>query len=352
MSDQDEVTRRIREGAERLPIRVPPPTIAMANGRRRRRVSVAVTAVAALVIAVGVAFPLRALMRLGEGVPPKPIGPSPSGVIEPPDPTGTIAFLSGGQAFGPISLLDVASGTTEPLTSQSFNSLSLAWSPDGSLIATTDALGEGIGELVLVSAETGKVMRTMPIDPLLHPQDADWSPDGRVLAFTDGLGRLHTIEADGSDLQDVPTDGLATNIAYSPTGNQIALVSDKGDLKILDLGTGTTTVVFEDPPDKRVWFGPTWSPDGSLLAFSMDEEDGSSINIVNTDGSGLRQLVAPSEDATNPSWSPDGNWISFEGGDERRDLFVVSVEGATLRRLTDSGLGEFGSDWGTRRLSL
>jgi WD40 repeat protein len=344
MNEQDELIREIRARAERLPVRIPSPTNAMTTGRRRRRISLAVATLAALVIAVGVALPLRALMRLGEDAPPKPIGPPPAGAV--PAPTGTIAFIGGRDALGPITLLDVASGSTEPLTKQSFSSVNVAWSPDGSMIATTNALGEGTGEIVLVSTKTGEPIRTLPIDPLLDPQDMDWSPDETFLAFTDNRGGLHTIEVDGSRIQDVPTDGRALDIAFSPQEDEIAFVGDKGDLKVVNLATRRTRVVFEDPPGQRVWFAPTWSPDGSKLAFSVIEENRSSINVVNADGTGLRQLVAPDVDGVNPSWSPDGNWIAFEGDGDRRDLSAVSVDGATIRQLTDTGLGEFGSDWG------
>ena len=344
MTDHDELIRQVRDRAERLPIETPSPRSAMDKGRRRRRFSLTVSAMAALIIAIGVAVPLRALMRLGEDAPTRPIQPSPSGAASFPEPTGTIAFIGGG--FGPITLLDVASGTTEPLTKQSYGSVSVAWSPDGSLIAMARAVSEGNGELVLFSTKTGELTETMPIDPLLHPGDVDWSPNGTTLAFTDTLGRLHTIESDGSHLEEVATDGRALDIAFSPSGGQIAFVGDKGGLSVVDLDTGATSIVFSDPAKQRVWFGPTWSPDGSMLAFSMTEEGGSSINVVNVDGSGFRQVLDPSHEGVAPTWSPDGNWIAFEGGGQRRDLFAVTTDGVTVRQLTDSGLGEFGSDWG------
>ena len=344
MNEYDALIREIHDQTERLPIEIPSPTKAMTSGRRRRRVSIAVTSLAALVIAVGVALPLRALMRLGEDAPPKPIGPSPSGSVLAP--TGTIAFLGGGQGFGPITLFDLASGTSEPLTKESYSSVSLAWSPDGSTIALTNGTGEGTGEIILVSTKTGEPIQTLPIDPLLAPQDVDWSPDGTFLAFADNRGSLHTIEIDGSNVQDIPTDGRALNIAFSPQDDRIAYVDDKGDLKVIDLATGRTTDLFEDQPGQRVWFGPTWSPDGSRLAFSVIEENRSSIDIVNADGTGLRRLVDPVVDGVNPSWSPDGTWIAFEGGGERRDLYAVSIDGTTIRQLTDTGLDEYGSDWG------
>ncbi len=52
---------------------------------------------------------------------------------------------------------------------------------------------------------------------------------------------------------------------------------------------------------------PSWSPDGSKIAFSA----GSQIWVVNSDGSGQTTLNDPTHTDTNPAWSPDGTLIAF-----------------------------------------
>jgi Tol biopolymer transport system component len=54
------------------------------------------------------------------------------------------------------------------------------------------------------------------------------------------------------------------------------------------------------------FFRPTWSPDGSRVAFS----DGSNIRIW-TVGQPQSVVLAGTEDGILPAWSPDGNWIAF-----------------------------------------
>ena len=347
MTDHDELIRQVRDRAERLPIETPSPRSAMDKGRQRRRFSVALSAMAALIIATGVAVPLRALMRLGEDAPATPIGPSPSGAASFPEPTGTIAYFEGHQSFGSIALLDTASGSIEQLSNQRFSSITLAWSPDRSSIALSRSILEGNGELVLVSATTGQIIETMPIDPGLSPQDVDWAPDGKSLAFTDTYARLHVIGADGSGLRKVPTGGLrALNIAWSPDGDEIAFVGDKGDLAVVDLRTGQTDIVFVDPHGQSVWFGPAWSPDGEFLAFSVSTDDGSTINIIQRDGTEFRQLTDGALDGVNPTWSPDGNWIAFEVGGDQKDLFAVAFDGSRIADLTNTPKDEYAPDWG------
>ncbi len=53
---------------------------------------------------------------------------------------------------------------------------------------------------------------------------------------------------------------------------------------------------------------PTWSPDGSTIAFAA----GTGISLMNPDGTGVRQLTNdPSFADVQPSWSPDGSRLAF-----------------------------------------
>ena len=72
---------------------------------------------------------------------------------------------------------------------------------------------------------------------------------------------------------------------------------------------------------------PRWSPDGSRIAFHVVEgppterrllifpeptsPGPSSIYVVGTDGSGLRQVTPVGVPAGDPDWSPDGSFIVF-----------------------------------------
>ncbi len=83
-------------------------------------------------------------------------------------------------------------------------------------------------------------------------------------------------------------------------------------------------------------FSPTWSPDGTKLAYRHElAHDGeSTINVMDADGTGIRTL----HEGISPAWSPDGERIAFAGasGGPGTDIFVIDVDGRGLRRLTRS----------------
>jgi Tol biopolymer transport system component len=56
-----------------------------------------------------------------------------------------------------------------------------------------------------------------------------------------------------------------------------------------------------------VGYDAAWSPDGKTIAFT----DKAGLNLVKSDGSGVRQLVSSHDEASLPVWSPDGRRIAW-----------------------------------------
>jgi hypothetical protein len=54
---------------------------------------------------------------------------------------------------------------------------------------------------------------------------------------------------------------------------------------------------------------PAASPDGKKVAFSMNNH----IWVINTDGTGLRQVTTGDKAETHPCWSPDGKYLACIG---------------------------------------
>jgi dipeptidyl aminopeptidase/acylaminoacyl peptidase len=91
---------------------------------------------------------------------------------------------------------------------------------------------------------------------------------------------------------------------------------------------------------------PVLSPDGNKTAFVVSVPDlkktksSTSIYVMNSDGTGLKQMTSPSTTNYNPVWDKDGKGFYFNstrGGSEQ--VYYMSLEGGEPVQITDFGLG-------------
>jgi Tol biopolymer transport system component len=151
------------------------------------------------------------------------------------------------------------------------------------------------------------------------------SPDGRLIAFTRPnadftVWTIYVMNADGSGQTPVVTrPGSGFDQQVSPW------------IEIVDAdGTGGRRVTPEPDPNEFAYYeSPTWSPDGSRLAFTKN----SVLHVINVDGTGMTAL--PNEDlALNPSWSPDGQRIAYTSLDPFGEIHLRNPDGSNLARVT------------------
>lgn len=125
--------------------------------------------------------------------------------------------------------------------------------------------------------------------------------------------------------------------AVSPallTGH-VAFVSEQGGpahiYVLKNDGTGATAITSGASVDRA----PSWSPDGTRIAFGRTAEG---IFVVNADGSGLVKLTSEGSDS-DPDWSPDGTRIAFMRvtDPDRPDIYVMGADGSAVTRLTKDG---------------
>jgi Tol biopolymer transport system component len=157
-------------------------------------------------------------------------------------------------------------------------------------------------------------------------------------------------------------DGAALQASWSADGTQIVYRErPSGDpaativrgLYLMGSDGSNQRRLFTDPNSGV--FSPSFSPDGTRVAFSLcpDGQPTCAIYTIKTDGTGLTAVTRFNARGEvfdfAPQYSPSGASIAFAGfnrpGPESVAIYVVSVKGGAVRQLTDTSIGASDPDW-------
>jgi Tol biopolymer transport system component len=183
------------------------------------------------------------------------------------------------------------------------------------------------------------------------------STDGATLAFSElrceermPCTRIETVSADGSGRRTVFDDPTrATSFPeWTPDGTHLRFgttdVQGGGSPVTLHeaAADGSGSVLLGTLLSAAGVLSPSWSPDGSRLAWlenggRTEAESFVELWVGSADGQNATRLVASGHGNVNgsgPIWSPDGRLLAFGytfGGNAPGDTYVIGADGTGLR---------------------
>ena len=138
--------------------------------------------------------------------------------------------------------------------------------------------------------------------------------------------------------------------SFSPDGNQVAFAwdganGDNQDIYIKVVGAGVPLRLTTHPAADQK---PIWSSDGRHIAFVRLAEEGGGLFMIPALGGPERKIgsmIPEHEWAAGPSWSPDGKLLAFSEKHEPQaplSIFLASIDGLEKRKLTSPPVGSAG----------
>lgn len=215
------------------------------------------------------------------------------------------------------------------------------------------SFNEGVGKRLID-------IRGNQLLPAISPQrdkiaficDAAGKADGRADLF---LQKFHPDKSEMEkpvQLFSYPRSVQASP-TFSPDGSRIAFISDKDGAPRVYVIPATFTSKRPLPSliTKRNHENscPAWSPDGKKLAYSAKTKGTRQIWIYDFDSKEEWQLTDGAGNKENPSWAPDSKHLVFNSTDGHiSELYIVNLNQPDVVKISHgAGIKHYPS-WGTR----
>jgi Tol biopolymer transport system component len=270
--------------------------------------------------------------------------PAPFGLAA----NGELVYSSNGDIYA----IDPLNGAVRSIVTGADGDTDPRFSPDGTRIAfiRADVSAASPGnDIVVVGADGSNPLVITPTPIADGPTHIDWAPDsGSILVGLPDTSAVWVFDATKTaEPRVVATDADPYFRPFQPPDGSAILVRRSKALEYalvrVDLETGRETVLAEGQ-DQDLG-AARWSPDGSKVVYNSASQDipGSQrLFVANADGSGTEQLVT--EPGVwfdiDPTWSPDGTRIAFVRYESVSPDWLVRPIG--IYTVADGSLSEVG----------
>jgi Tol biopolymer transport system component len=243
---------------------------------------------------------------------------------------------------------------------QTYRNYIASWSPDGQqLLFYSDRNGNW--DVFLIQAD-GNGLRQIT-QSTANETEPYWHPKTNTFVYaTDASGerRIHEYDFETGKTRAITIDqGKHSSPVWSPQGTHIAFLIQEGETwKVVAKATSDSTlqVLYNG----TIYPGrPTWSPAGEGVMYSVAVDSVETLHLAGLDGQISSTFVTGFNSMGNAVISPDGKYIAFDAhsedildsGDGKWEIYTMNIETKEITRLTQNDRDDWGPRWsadGTR----
>jgi hypothetical protein len=203
-------------------------------------------------------------------------------------------------------------------------------------------VSDGVSDATMQRADDDlRVMRI--IDGGAQSYNMTRSPDGRAIAFDsdrDGVRGVYVVDSTGTHVRRVSGDGFAALPTWSPDGTRLAFIRTSetdqrvSNVWVLDLASHQMHQVTFHPSGRTS--GASWFPDGERLCYAH----GDRVYIIRLTSARERELTLPERGRIRrtPVLSPDGQRVVVQvAGD---GTWLLDLERGGFTKIIDDATAE------------
>jgi Tol biopolymer transport system component len=203
-----------------------------------------------------------------------------------------------------------------------------------------------VGKIAFLSDRAGRGEET-GLEPLVYVMD----PDGRQVTLMSDRAAYDTALARDSYSADQRFRAFVKDVpSYVDSGRK-----NKKGRSIVEYVPQPAIIWRDDlynAEEQVTYFGsgiaydPVWSPTREQIALVSTDSGNDEIWVVNRDGSGLLQLTRDVNYDKRPSWSPDGSQIVFwSNRTGNAQVWVMKADGSDQRIINPNPFNDWNPVW-------